>query len=232
MSISPDLTVGELAASHPAAIRVLDRAGIDYCCGGKRRVADACARAGLAVDELVARIAEAEAEAGPDDHVDWRSAPIDDLVDHIEATHHAFTRSELDRLGKLMTRVTRAHAGTRPELHEVEALFDELAEDLLEHMAKEERILFPHIRASTGMPAAIARGLAAPISVMEVEHETCGGILARLREVTCGYTPPETACASYRALYSGLDALERDLHLHIHLEHDVLFPRALGRGAP
>jgi len=231
MIISPDLTVGELAAAHPAALRVLDRAGIDYCCGGKRRVADACAKAGLAVDELIARITEAEAEAGDEDRVDWNAAPLEDLVDHIEAVHHTFTRSELDRIEKLVAKVVRAHADSRPELHEVEALFDELAEDLLEHMAKEERILFPSIRAMTGMPGAVNRGLAAPISVMEVEHETCGGILARLRDVTCGYTPPETACASYRALYSGLDALERDLHLHIHLEHDILFRRALGGGA-
>jgi regulator of cell morphogenesis and NO signaling len=222
MQISPETTVGELAAAHPAALRIFERAGIDYCCGGKRPLAEACARAGLPVTELAAQIEAAE--VAPAAARDWRHEPLTDLIDHIEATHHAFTRSELDRAVALMNKVARVHGEAHPELGVMRGVLVELCDDLLPHLAKEEQVLFPRIRAGA------AHLLAGPIEVMDIEHRRVGDLLDDLRMLSRDYALPDGACGSYRALFGSLIALEADLHVHIHLESNVLFPRARGGG--
>lgn len=227
MNITSETQVGEVAAAHPGSMRVFERAGIDYCCGGKRTLAAACAKAGVAVDELVARIAATEAV--PSTEPDWRQAPLADLIDHIEAVHHTFTRDELARATTLMEKVARVHGDVHPELAIMRGVLAELREELIPHLAKEERVLFPRIRALAGGGGmAAAAMLEGPITVMLAEHDHAGDLLQHLRFLSKDYALPDGACGSYRALYQALEAIEQDLHVHIHLESNILFPRARG----
>ncbi|MCE9575833.1 MAG: iron-sulfur cluster repair di-iron protein [Deltaproteobacteria bacterium] len=221
MSISPTTTVGEVARLRPATTRIFERARIDYCCGGGRTLAEACAKAGVDVAALVAELTVAPPDAG---NRDWAVAPVPALIAHIVDTHHAFTRSEVDRAQRLATKVARVHGDRFPMLVELAAVVDELALELSSHLAKEEQILFPRILAGAGSGC----GVDAPIGVMMGEHDEHGIRLARLASLTDHYTPPAEACGSWRALYDSLASLEADLHQHIHLENNVLFPRALG----
>lgn len=159
----------------------------------------------------------------------WRDAAPTALIDHILTTHHRFTRDELARLGELGAAVRALHQDRHPELILVEQLVGRLAADLMPHMQKEELILFPFIEALENgtQPPFGPPSVAMPVNVMNLEHEQAEGLLAELRCVTSGYNLPEDACVSYRALYDGLQNFEADLQQHIHLETNVLFPKAL-----
>lgn len=220
MSISPATTVGEIARLRPATTRIFERARIDYCCGGGRTLADACAKAGVDVAGLVAELTDLPVDPTIRD---WAAAPVAALVQHIVDTHHAFTRSEVERAQRLATKVARVHGERVPMLHELAAAVDDLAHELASHLAKEEQILFPRILAGG------AGGVAAPVGVMLEEHDEHGVRLARLARLTDDYQPPADACGSWRALYDSLASLAADLHQHIHLENNILFPRALAR---
>jgi regulator of cell morphogenesis and NO signaling len=213
-----DQTVAEIARENPAALRVFEKYRIDYCCGGKDPLAAACTERGLSAQELVAEI---EIAGSRSVHTrDWATAPLEDLIRHIVATHHVFLAAELPRLETMLAKVIGTHAANHPELKEMEPVFRTLKNELVEHMAREEMILFP----------AILRGekrlLAIPISVMEREHASAGRALATLRALSKEYTAPDDACNTFRGLYKGLEEVEQDLHLHIHLENNILFPRA------
>ncbi|MEZ4398484.1 MAG: iron-sulfur cluster repair di-iron protein [Kofleriaceae bacterium] len=221
MPLHADQTVAEIALGNPATTRIFEQVGIDYCCGGKRSLAQACAKAGLDVDALLARLAATPPPAATSD---WTAVSLAALVAHLVDTHHAFTRSELTRAQALATKVARVHGDRHPFLRELAAAVDEQTADLLAHLAKEEQVLFP----------AIVRGdrtfVAAPISVMGHEHDAHGVRLAQIRALATDFIAPDDACGSWRALYDSLASLERDLHQHIHLENNVLFPRALSAG--
>lgn len=228
MDTEGTMTVGEVVARAPRAARVFERVGIDYCCGGKRTLADACARAGLSLDDVVAAVVEAAREgAGPT--ADWRTAPLGALIDHIESTHHAFTRVELARAEGLAAKVRRAHGEAHPEVLPVLDAFAALRDELLPHLLREEQVLFPYVRAlGSGAPArAPFPTVQMPIRMMDAQHETAGEILKQLRALTGGYVAPAHACGTWRALWESLASIERDLHQHIHLESNVLFPRAI-----
>ena len=212
-------TVREIALEIPSSTRVLEQRHIDYCCGGARTLAEACELAHVSLAELVAEI-EASAKVGPASmNGGWSDAPLGKLIDHLVTTHHVFTRAELLRLEPIAAKVNRVHGAKHPELARVESLFLALKDDLEPHLYKEEAVLFPRILSRSSVDA--------PIEVMHLEHEAVGGILRELRSITQNYELPDDACTSFRLLYSGLEALERDLHEHIHLENNVLFPRAL-----
>jgi regulator of cell morphogenesis and NO signaling len=150
-----------------------------------------------------------------------------ELVDHIESTHHRYLHEELPRLAALTQKVVGVHGGRHPELREVEATYAELQADLEPHLMKEERVLFPMIRElaeSRTLPSFHCGSISNPISMMLLEHDRAGELLAALRELTDGYQPPADGCASYRALYTGLEELEADTHLHVHKENNILFP--------
>lgn len=230
-TITRDSLVGEIAAAQPAAIRVFQKYGIDFCCGGKRPLSDVCDERQIAYDELASAIANAEL---PRDDRDWAEAPLGVLADHIVHRYHDTLRQELPRLQAMAEKVNNVHGakmpGTFPRLNTV---FAELAEELTSHMAKEEMILFPAVqeleaaqnegrRPQTRFPLG---ALQMPISVMEQEHEHAGNLLAELRQLTSSYQVPEWACNTFRGLYAGLEEFERDLHVHIHLENNILFPR-------
>lgn len=231
MNIDASASVRDVALAVPGAPRVFERLHIDYCCGGETSLAAACARAGVPLPRLLTLLQE---EAARDDRpppdASWDARPLDALVDFVEQTHHAFARSEMGRLGPLAAKVRQAHGDAHPEVQRVALLLDALRGELEPHMRKEEMVLFPLLRelaVAGDDAAATAVDIGAPIHVMQRDHDAMGEVLADLRETTHGYATPGDACASFRALYEGLEALERDLHRHVHLENNVLFPRAL-----
>ncbi len=213
-------TVGELAAERPASVKVFYRHGIDFCCGGGVSLEQACERRGLDAGKLRREIDEEETRGGHDPGA-WQSRALDDLIDHILSTYHRPLDEELPRLEQLARKVARVHGERHAELEPLRDAYLELASDLAPHMMKEEQVLFPAIRAANREFAAH------PIEAMRMEHETAGDLLARMRELTSDYALPEDACGSFRALYNGLRELERELFEHIHLENNILFPRAL-----
>lgn len=210
--------VGQLAATNPGAGRVFMRHHIDFCCGGRRTVADVCTTAGLDPEALLQEIA---AEEPTRDDVRWDLEPIGALIDHILEAYHRPLDEELPRIGGLMAKVLMRHGDEHPELAELKTNVDAVILDLTEHMMKEERVLFPWI---TGGNGATAGG---PIQVMHAEHDAVARYLDRIRSQTGDYVPPEGACNSWRALWVALEGLEVSLKEHIHLENNVLFPRAL-----
>jgi regulator of cell morphogenesis and NO signaling len=229
-------TVKDLALRVPGATRVFERVGIDYCCGGGRSLEDACAVAGVSAEDLVATLRALEAtdrKAGRER--DFGSMKLEALMDHIVGTHHVFTAAELERLAPLLAKVRSKHERNHPELADVAYAFDKLVLDLLPHMRKEEQVLFPYIAAlehavrdgrSVELPPFVT--VRNPIRCMTQEHEAAGDLLREIRAATGNFELPEDACMSFRALYEGLEELERDLHQHIHLENNILFPSAAG----
>ena len=229
MTITETTTVAEIATALPGSVRVFQRHGIDFCCGGKTPLARACQDHGLSFSEI-ARTIEASA-ARTVDATDWRFEPLHSLADHIVRTYHDPLREELPRLAAMAAKVSRVHGAKAPHLVRLEAVVTELAEDLTAHMRKEEAVLFPAIRSiEAGGTARVP--ISAPVAVMENEHDHAGALLAELRTLTDGYTAPEWACGTFRALYNGLAELEAAMHVHVHLENNILFPRALGLEVP
>lgn len=225
-TISQETTVGELVRAAPIRARVFEKLGIDYCCGGKKPLAEVCAAKGLdaaTVLTMLEAIDGAEAGAGL---ADAGAMSVAQLCDHIETTHHHYLREELPRLDFMTRKVATVHGADEPRLVEIRAVFEPFALELLAHMEDEESAVFPRIRALTGNEAE-REALRATITELEQEHAQAGDALSRFRELTDGYAPPEWACNTFRALYDGLARLERDMHQHVHKENNVLFPRAL-----
>jgi regulator of cell morphogenesis and NO signaling len=221
--ITEDQSLAEIVNALPASARVLESFGLDYCCGGRRPLRDACS----ATDIGPAVVLAALAKLRPGTEPEWASMDPAALVDHLEATHHAYLHRELERLDALADKVVGVHAGRHAELVEVRAVFAALRSDLEPHLAKEERMLFPMIRtlASAAVAPSFPCGsIRNPISVMMLEHDAAGEMLATLRAITDAYQAPADGCASYRALYDGLAELEADTHLHVHKENNLLFP--------
>ncbi|HUP50753.1 MAG TPA: iron-sulfur cluster repair di-iron protein [Thermoanaerobaculia bacterium] len=218
-------TIGELALEVPNAIPFMEMHHIDFCCRGNRSVAEACREAGMDPSELLGKIGYLNGGA----LYDWEGRSLTDLQQYIVNTHHTYTRQAVETITLLAEKVARRHGANHVEVMVVRDLALELAGDLLPHMAKEEQILFPCVEALEGgsSPDACFGTIANPIRAMMFEHEAAGEKLAELRRVTCDYSLPDDACLSFRALYESLAALERDLHQHIHLENNLLFPRAV-----
>jgi regulator of cell morphogenesis and NO signaling len=231
MSATIEKTVRELAVENPAATRVFEKLQIDYCCGGGRTLDEACRVAGVDI----ARVIEAlEGQgAAPAEARDWTCEPLADLVAHIEDTHHVYTREALARIPRLIEKVVAAHGANHPELRRIETVFAGLAQELAMHMMKEERILFPYIVRMEETTVAGEPLLPAPfgtvrnpVRMMEHEHDDAGNALRELRSLTNDYTAPADGCLTYKTLYGAMAEFEADLHQHIHLENNVLFPRA------
>ena len=222
MMIQSDSIVGQLAAEHPLATRVFHRHGIDFCCDGGRKLQEACAAQGVDTGMVLEEIRkELSNTTIPEER--WGQAPLEDLVQHILVAYHGPLKEELPRLESVARLVLEVHGDKDPEtLSEVVEVFAGLKAELSQHMVKEEQILFPMIEQGQG---AMAGG---PVSAMKHEHDSAGAALRRLRELTKDYQVPPGACNTWRALWHGLAALEESLHQHIHLENNILFPRALG----
>jgi regulator of cell morphogenesis and NO signaling len=226
MIITEQTTIAEIASTVPSAVRIFQRHGIDFCCGGKRPIGEVCQEKGLSCNELVQLIQMSNAQPAPDAR-DWTQAPLTELVDHILTAYHAPLRDELPRLETMAAKVATVHGENAPYMLRVNAIVTELADELRSHMQKEEIVLFPAIEAIEKRATQPSIPLSAPITVMEDEHDHAGRLLAELREITGGYVMPEWGCGTFQALYHGLAELEAAMHVHIHLENNLLFPRAL-----
>jgi regulator of cell morphogenesis and NO signaling len=232
-TLNPDTTVGELVTARPHRSRVFEELGIDYCCGGRKPLEQACQARGLDLQHVLARLEEADREPVKDSR-NWMQASMTELADHIEQTHHLYLRNELPRLTELTGKVRQVHSANHPETAEVERVVLALRSELESHMLKEEQILFPIIRELEATDTATTFHCGSvnnPIRVMEHEHDNAGHALSKLRELTNGYAAPDDACGTYRAMLDALQQLERDLHVHIHKENNILFPRASRREA-
>lgn len=234
MSLNATMTVRELALEIPSATRAFEKLGIDYCCGGGKTLEEACASANLSAEEVLKSLASVEAEAATGEDRDWKAQPLADLTAHIIAKHHKYVREEITRLGPLFDKVCSAHGKNHSELLQMRDTFRELSQELSSHMMKEEMILFPYIarmeaaRAGKEPVAPPPFGTVQnPVAMMLHEHDSAGQALKSMRKASAGYAAPEDACASYRTLYAALGEFETDLHQHIHLENNILFPRAI-----
>ena len=230
--INSEMTVRDVALQVPQSTRLFESLKIDYCCGGNQPLGQACASAGVDVDDVMEMLAGVESnETGV---LDFQNASLPELITHILDTHHVFTKAEMDRLESLTDKVLNAHGGNHPELVHLDELLTRLCDDLKPHMFKEEQILFPYMMAlvqaadqNRPVPFAPFGTVNNPIRMMMREHDTAGEILREMRLLTSDYKVPADACISYQTLYQALENFEKDLHQHIHLENNILFPKAL-----
>jgi regulator of cell morphogenesis and NO signaling len=226
-------TVREIALEQPTSIRVFEEFGIDYCCGGRKPLAEACAVNNIAVDEVIAALERAS--QGPQPQTEnWEARPLSTLARHIVQTHHAYIARETPRLAQLAAKVVNRHGDTKPELVIIQEKLAALTEELTQHCAKEEIILFPYVEkleyalaTNSERPHGCFGSVINPIAMMTQEHDNAGELLADIRQLSDNFTPPVGACPTFLAYYNGLQEFEQDLHLHIHLENNVLFPRAV-----
>lgn len=234
--------IGTLVALHPATSRVFRRHKLDFCCGGGKTVAQASADRGLdaggLVEELRCVIEHGGGAAGADESApDWLHEDLGAIVRFIVERYHVPLREELERLRQMSTRVLRVHGERSPALWPpLDRVLDHLRISLLDHMDCEERVLFPRVlelrdlaarAAGQATPPAPQLPLGRPIDSMEADHERAGADLREIRELTGDFTLPPEACNTVRALYDGLENLENEMHQHVHLENEILFPRAL-----
>lgn len=235
MTVIPAKTVREVAVENPAATRVFERFGIDYCCGGNQALEQACQRAGVSFNEVIDSLDLEEETARAAKHVrDWQSEPLSELITHIKNTHHTYTREEIVRLAALLQKVCSVHGKNHAELFGIQETFGSLSQELMTHMMKEEMVLFPYIarmeesvvQREPVLPAPFGT-VQNPVAMMEHEHDSAGAALRSIRKNSRDFATPADACISYQTLYKALAAFEADLHQHIHLENNILFPRAI-----
>jgi regulator of cell morphogenesis and NO signaling len=229
-SVNPETALAEIALRSDAHATVLARHKLDFCCGGRKTLSQACAAAGLdlraVLGELDAEVSARAATAGPD----WQTRPLDELADFIVQTHHEFTRAAIARITPLLAKVAAKHGERHAELHRIAAVFGALAAEMEPHMLREERVLFPYIRSLASAVAAPAPAFGTvrnPVRMMMTEHDRAAEQLAAIQEATGDFSAPADACTSFRALYAALAELRLDLLKHVSLENNVLFPRAV-----
>jgi regulator of cell morphogenesis and NO signaling len=236
---TPGATVGDVATQIPAAKVAFERLGIDYCCGGNGKLRAELEEQSITVEQLIEAIQAAVFNQPGGTDRDWSAVPVAELADHILTAHHAFMKRELPRIDGLLAKVTAAHGERHGEmLGELAATFQGLRDEIQQHLAKEEEILFPLITATDaflsgngGRPGCHCGTVLNPIRQMEHEHENAGRALARMRELTDNYRLPDDGCPTFATLYEALDSMEKDLHEHIHLENNILFPSAIKQEA-
>jgi regulator of cell morphogenesis and NO signaling len=231
MQTTPN-TVAELATAFPQSIMVLERLGIDYCCKGKQTIEQACSGSGITADELLTLISAAPKPSTGDST--WDHEPMSAIITFIVDTHHRYTREALAMLTSVAMKVRQVHGANHGELQLVEKLVQEMSDDLIPHMLKEEQVLFPYINAMEDAsrvgkepPVPFFGTARNPIRMMMLEHEVVGEKLLEIRTLTANFTLPPEACTSYRTLFTKLEEIEQDLHRHIHVENNILFPKAI-----
>ena len=233
MNFSTETRVNEIALSNPSARRVLEDAGVDYCCGGGKSLQDACLHAGVTTDEILKRLRQNRELVGPGD-TEWATAPLADLTRHIRERHHQYVRDSIPRVRALLAKIREKHGPKHREIGEIERLFGDVAREMTAHMQKEEQILFPYIdaleRSANGggtVEPPFFQTVRNPIHAMMKEHDSAGDVVRQIRKASNDYKAPADACTSYLATYQELRQFEEDLHLHVHLENNILFPRAV-----
>lgn len=233
MNLGSETKVKEIALSNPGARHILEDAGIDYCCGGGKSLQEACLKANVSEAEILGRLRQNSERVAPSESR-WISAPLAELTKHIRERHHQYVRDSIPRLRALLAKIREKHGDNHRELGEIEKLFGDVAREMLMHMQKEEQILFPFIdaleRASNGngtIEPPFFQTVKNPIHSMLKEHDSAGELIRQIRTASNGYRAPADGCTSYHTAYQGLEEFEKDLHLHVHLENNILFPRAV-----
>ena len=218
-------TVGEIVSDDIRTATVFKKHGLDFCCGGGEKLEIACNNKGANLDKIVSDL-----ELVLNDEklpIDYQSMSLDELVDYIYNNHHKFIYENGQVTAEFINKVARVHGERHPETIEIAKLYNDLMQDLHQHMMKEERILFPYIKQMVQNSYSNSAFVNGPISVMVGEHETAGDILKKMSDLSGGFESPADGCNTYRAAYANLKAMEDDIHLHIHLENNILFPKAI-----
>ncbi len=227
------VTIGEMVVADYRKAEVFRKYGLDYCCGGKKPLEEACRKKGLDPETIQRELDELDLMTSKPQQ-DYERWPLDVLATYIVSNHHRYVADALPMLYELTAKVARVHGERHPELIRIAQLFDAVARELEMHMYKEERVLFPYIeqmanaqRYQTPMPVPVFGSVENPIRMMEAEHESAGGAMEEIRSLSNDFTPPLDACTSYRVLFAKLQEFEQDLHQHVHLENNLLFPKAI-----
>jgi regulator of cell morphogenesis and NO signaling len=233
MNFNTKTRVNEIALSDPGARRVVEDAGVDYCCGGGKSLHDACMRANVPAEVILEQLRQNSKRTGTEES-GWKHAPLAELTRHIRERHHGYVRDVIPRLREMLAKVREKHGSRHREVGEIEKLFGDIAREMQMHMQKEEQILFPYVdaleRAASGQGAIeppFFQTVRNPIYSMMKEHDAAGELVRQIRTASNGYRVPEDACTTFRAAYQELEQFEKDLHLHVHLENNILFPRAV-----
>lgn len=226
-------TIGEMVAEDYRKAEVFKKFGLDFCCGGKKSIESACNEKGINAVELNEALDALDKEQ-KEFSQDVNKMDLDELIDHIINTHHKYVINSLPILGEYSAKVAKVHGNTNPEVLEIADQYQYIANELRAHMHKEEGILFPYIRqiaiakrnneSLSPPPYGTVRN---PINMMEEEHDSAGNTMAAIKKLSNDYSPPEHACNTYHVLYAKLKEFEEDLHRHIHLENNILFPKAI-----
>jgi len=233
MNVNVETKMKDIALSNPTARQVLEDAGLDYCCGGGKSLHEACLHANVSPEEILNRLRENAKDTGPED-LNWMAATLNELTRHIREKHHRYVRDAIPRTRALSDKVTAKHGNNHSELADIGKVFAEVGREMIMHMQKEEQILFPYIdaleravNAHGSVEPPFFQTVRNPIQAMMKEHDAAGDLVRQIHNLTSGYTPPANACTSFKALYEALREFEADLHEHVHLENNVLFPRAV-----
>ncbi|TVR38334.1 MAG: iron-sulfur cluster repair di-iron protein [Cryomorphaceae bacterium] len=233
MNITEKHIIGELVARDYRAASVFKAHNIDFCCNGNRTIADACAKHGLNSEQIIGELENAMTQANSG-NIDFQSWPPDLLVDYIEKKHHRYVEAKIPEIKAYLNRIAKVHGDNHPELHVVEQHFAESSGALVAHMKKEELILFPFIKKLAAadendeqLPAPHFGTVENPIAMMHEEHDAEGERFREIARLTNNYEPPEDACNTYRVAFALLQEFENDLHMHIHLENNILFPMTI-----
>ena len=233
MSFNSETKVKDIALSNPVARQVLEDAGVDYCCGGGNSLHEACMHADVPAEEILKRLRENSEHVNPDE-ANLASALLSELTRHIREKHHRYVRDAIPRVRTLLEKVKAKHGKNHPEIADIERLFVEVGQEMIMHMQKEDQILFPYIDAleksvkeNGTLEPPFFQTVRNPIHAMMKEHDAAGDLVKQIRKASSEYNPPADACTSYKVLYEDLKEFETDLHQHVHLENNILFPRAV-----
>jgi regulator of cell morphogenesis and NO signaling len=228
-------TLAQLVTLNPTAAVVFEKYGLDFCCKGKRTLEEACSEDHLklkTVEHELEKILQMNLSVPEDRHLD--KMDLDELIDYIISRHHHYVKESMPMIHSHLQKVVSKHGEKHPELNDILQLFTEVKEEMEQHMYKEENILFPRIKEINTAHKSLSANwipdkyyISAPIEVMEGEHDKAGNILAEIKKLTANYTAPDNACTTYRLSFNELNDFELNLHQHVHLENNILFPRAL-----
>lgn len=220
-------TIGQIVADDFRAAAIFKNAGIDFCCGGNKSLAEACSEKGIDPEKFTEELAEIKAN-NPAYSQDFKNWNLDFLADYIVNTHHKYVLTHLSDLAFYTQKIASVHGVNHPELIEVARLFSEIKKELLQHLENEEDVLFPAIKEVLKNGTAEAKAtIISEITRMTGEHEYAGGAMDRINQITNGYLIPEDACNTYKVAFKLLEEFEDDLHIHVHLENNILYPRSI-----
>lgn len=232
MTITKDQTIAQCVANNYQTATVFKKHKIDFCCGGKISISEACQKNKVDEEPLLQELNEVTQQKSQEDAAE--TYELDKLAKYIVEKHHTYVRQRIPEIEPFLDKVVRVHGEKHPELKKVQENFQAVKEELLNHMQKEEKVLFPYIeqmmeakKNNTQLEPSFFGTIKNPINMMEMEHESAGNAFKEIREITNDLTPPDSACNTYRVTFSLLDEFENDLHRHIHLENNVLFPKSI-----